>query len=186
MERLLIELLPDHPDYGQPSVDRFLPSHSGDAGIDLVACENVCLAPGERRMVSAGIRIALPAGVEGQVRPRSGNAFKRGLTITNTPGTVDPGYRGPIKIILQNTEPAITLDDLHKANGGAAGGEDGVYALRQRIAEGIRSRTVQIERGERIAQLVCVRFERPNIEIVNQVPMDSPRGAGGFGSTGNT
>lgn len=179
-----VELLPDHPAYGRPEEFRFEPSHPGDAGIDLIVCEEVSLAPGERRLVSGGIRIALPPGVEGQVRPRSGNALKRGLTIANTPGTIDPGYRGPIMLILQNTQPAVTLADLRNSAGDGMEGHDGVYALRERIAAGIESRTVRIERGERVAQVVFVRFERLDVEIVDEVPKDTARGAGGFGSTG--
>ena len=179
-----VELLPDHPAYGRPEEARFEPSHPGDAGIDLIACEDVSLAPGERQLVSAGLRIALPPGVEGQVRPRSGTALKLGLTIANTPGTIDPGYRGPIKLILQNTEPAVTLADLRNDVGTCMSGQDGVFAFRERIAAGSESRTLRIERGERVAQVVFLRFERPTVNIVDRVPEDTARGVDGFGSTG--
>jgi dUTP pyrophosphatase len=152
------------------------PAHPGDAGIDLIACEPSILAPGERTLVSAGIRIALPAGLEAQVRPRSGQALQRGLTIPNAPGTIDSGYRGPVKVILLNTAPGVCLADLARVSGE----ED----LAARLARGIESRTVRIERGERIAQLVFARFERPAIEVVDSVSLDTTRGEGGFGSTG--
>ena len=173
-----VELLPEHPAFGQPqaAAPALAPAHHGDAGIDLIACEQASLAPGERALVSAGIRIALPPGLEAQVRPRSGQALKRGLTIPNAPGTIDPGYRGPVKVILLNTAPALSEGDLV----GPAGDE----ALAERLARGIESRTIRIDRGERIAQLVFARFERPAIEIVESVSLETTRGEGGFGSTG--
>ncbi len=79
-------------------------AHPGDAGMDLYADEEeVWLKPGRRYAVGTGIAMALPAGFEGQVRSRSGNAIKLGLAVLNSPGTIDPGYRGEIKVILHNT-----------------------------------------------------------------------------------
>ena len=85
-----------------------LPSYArdGDAGADLAAAEDVDLAPGERAVVGTGIAIALPAGYAAFVHPRSGLAARRGVTVVNAPGTVDAGYRGEIKVILLNTDPA--------------------------------------------------------------------------------
>lgn len=76
----------------------------GDAGADLVAAEDVDLAPGERATVRTGIAIALPEGYAGFVHPRSGLAAKHGVTLVNAPGTIDSGYRGEIKVILLNTD----------------------------------------------------------------------------------
>jgi dUTP pyrophosphatase len=75
-----------------------------DAGVDLPYCgtQPVVLAPGERRMFETGLAIELPPGYEGQVRPRSGLALKKGVTVLNAPGTIDPGYRGEIGVILIN------------------------------------------------------------------------------------
>jgi dUTP pyrophosphatase len=73
-----------------------------DAGLDLVAVETVQLDPGRPALVPTGISIALPAGYEAQVRPRSGLALK-GILVANSPGTIDPGYRGEIKVILLNS-----------------------------------------------------------------------------------
>jgi dUTP pyrophosphatase len=83
-----------------------LPSvaHPGDAGADLVAAEDVELAPGERALVPTGVAIALPAGYAAFVHPRSGLAAKHGVTIVNAPGTIDAGYRGEIKVTLLNTD----------------------------------------------------------------------------------
>ncbi|HIY65701.1 MAG TPA: dUTP diphosphatase [Candidatus Agrococcus pullicola] len=77
-------------------------AHPGDAGADLCAAESAVLAPGERQLVGTGVRIALPSGYVGLVHPRSGLAVKHGVTVLNTPGTVDAGYRGEIKVILIN------------------------------------------------------------------------------------
>ncbi len=79
-------------------------AHPGDAGADLVATETVELGPGERVTVGTGTAIALPDGYVAFVVPRSGLAAKHGITIVNTPGTVDAGYRGEIRVILLNTD----------------------------------------------------------------------------------
>jgi dUTP pyrophosphatase len=91
------------PDVPLPSY-----SHPGDAGADLVTTEDVTLKPGERALVPTGIAIAVPLGYAAFVHPRSGLAARHGLSIVNTPGTVDSGYRGEIKVALIN-------HDLHEA-----------------------------------------------------------------------
>jgi dUTP pyrophosphatase len=80
-------------------------AYAGDAGIDLAACERVELAPGERALVSTGLAVAIPAGYAGYVQPRSGLATKHGISIVNTPGLVDSGYRGELLVNLLNTDP---------------------------------------------------------------------------------
>lgn len=84
--------------------DAILPryAHPGDAGLDLFACRAVDLPPGEAKLVPTGISIELPPGTEGQVRPRSGLALKHAVTVLNSPGTVDEGYRGEVGVILIN------------------------------------------------------------------------------------
>src|SRR5690606_5710108 len=79
-------------------------AHPGDAGADLVSAEDVVLAPGERALVGTGASIALPDGFVAFVVPRSGLATKHGITIVNSPGTVDAGYRGEIRVTLLNTD----------------------------------------------------------------------------------
>ncbi len=79
-------------------------AHPGDAGADLVSTEDVVLDPGERATVGTGIAIALPEGYAAFVVPRSGLAAKHGITIVNSPGTVDAGYRGEIRVTLLNTD----------------------------------------------------------------------------------
>jgi dUTP pyrophosphatase len=85
-------------------------AHDGDAGADLVCIEDVTLAPGERLLVPTGIAIALPAGYVGLVHPRSGLANKHGIGIVNTPGTIDAGYRGELKICLINLDTTETVN----------------------------------------------------------------------------
>lgn len=77
-------------------------AHPGDAGFDLHASEELLLAPGERGLVKTGLALEIPPGMEGQVRPRSGLALKYGVTVLNTPGTIDAGYRGEVGVILIN------------------------------------------------------------------------------------
>ena len=84
-------------------------AHPGDAGADLVAAEDVELAPGERRLVPTGIAVAVPDGYVGLVHPRSGLAHRLGVTVLNAPGTVDAGYRGEILVNLVNHDPAATV-----------------------------------------------------------------------------
>jgi dUTP diphosphatase len=79
-------------------------AYDGDAGLDLAACERVELAPGERATVGTGLAVAIPDGYAGFVQPRSGLALRHGITILNTPGLVDSGYRGELKVILLNTD----------------------------------------------------------------------------------
>ena len=78
-------------------------AYAGDAGLDLSACEPAELAPGERAVVGTGVAVAIPAGHAGFVQPRSGLADRHGITIVNSPGLIDAGYRGEIKVILLNT-----------------------------------------------------------------------------------
>jgi dUTP pyrophosphatase len=86
------------------SRDAVLPSyaHPGDAGLDLYSAVSASLDPGESKLIGTGISIELPPNTEGNVRPRSGLALKHGVTVLNSPGTIDAGYRGEVGIILIN------------------------------------------------------------------------------------
>ena len=125
-------------------------AHEGDAGLDLLAAEDVTLGPGERYAVPTGIAIAVPDGHAAFVLPRSGRALKEGLSVANAPGLVDSGYRGEVKVIVVNLDHRSTID---------------------------------IHRGDKIAQLVVQRVERVELEEVDSLG-ESTRGEGGFGSTG--
>jgi dUTP pyrophosphatase len=93
-------IAPDVPHY----------AHPGDAGADLTSTEALRLEPGQRALVGTGVRIALPDGYAAFVVPRSGLAAKHGITIVNSPGTVDAGYRGEIKVSLLNTDATEAFD----------------------------------------------------------------------------
>jgi dUTP pyrophosphatase len=80
------------------------PAHDGDAGVDLRATEAVSLQPGERSLIPTGIAVAIPAGYAGFVQPRSGMAINKGLGLLNSPGLIDSGYRGEIKVIAINLD----------------------------------------------------------------------------------
>jgi dUTP pyrophosphatase len=110
-----------------------LPSYAtaGSAGLDLRAAEALTLKPGQRALVATGIAIALPPSHEAQVRPRSGLAVKHGVTVLNSPGTIDSDYRGEIKVPLINH-----------------GSEDFVIARGDRIAQMVIARVEQVELAE--------------------------------------
>jgi dUTP pyrophosphatase len=103
-----VEVLLSRIDPGVPLPEYARP---GDAGVDLVTTEDVVIEPGERAVVGTGIAVALPEGHAGFVHPRSGLAARVGLSVVNTPGTIDAGYRGEIKVCLVNHDPRspITL-----------------------------------------------------------------------------
>ena len=125
-------------------------AHDGDAGFDLCACEAAELGPGERASVGTGIAVAIPEGQAGLVLPRSGLAMRHGISVVNAPGLIDSGYRGEVRVLLLNTDPA------------------------ESFSVGV---------GDRIAQLLIVRHEAPELVEVQGLD-ETMRGAGGFGSTG--
>ena len=102
-------------------LDRDLPmpsrAHDGDAGIDLFSAVDVELAPGHRALVPTGIAVAIPYGMVGLVHPRSGLAARVGLSIVNSPGTIDAGYRGEIKVALINLDPDARRSSCTVATG---------------------------------------------------------------------
>src|SRR5204862_5264694 len=98
MTELLIRRL--HPDAQMPAG-----AYEGDAGLDLASVEEAVLAPGERRTVATGLAVAIPAGHAGFVQPRSGLAARHGITVVNSPGLIDAGYRGELQVVLLNTDP---------------------------------------------------------------------------------
>jgi dUTP pyrophosphatase len=91
--------------------DALLPTraHEGDAGLDLYACEAAHIGPGERWGVGTGVAVEIPAGHAGLVLPRSGLARDHGIALVNAPGLIDSGYRGELRVLLLNTDPAETL-----------------------------------------------------------------------------
>ncbi len=91
--------------------DAVLPtrSHASDAGLDLSACEEMTIGPGERALVSTGLAVEIPADHAGIVAPRSGLALRHGISIVNTPGVIDAGYRGEVQVLLLNTDRRDTF-----------------------------------------------------------------------------
>lgn len=122
------------------------------AGVDLKSLEKCTLLPGHPCLVKTGLYMEIPAGYEGQVRPRSGLALKKGITVLNAPGTIDSDYRGEVGVILMNHTNV----------------------------------TVELEAGERVAQIVfatCLQAEFETVEKLEDLS-GTERGEGGFGSTG--
>jgi dUTP pyrophosphatase len=126
-------------------------ANEGDAGCDLVAAESCTLkAGGGRALVATGLAIAIPEGHGGFVVPRSGLATKHGVTLSNSPGLIDSGYRGELKVALVNLDP---------------------------------ERDYEVQKGDRIAQLVVVALAASHFQVVEELP-SAARGADGFGSSG--
>jgi dUTP pyrophosphatase len=125
-------------------------AHEGDAGLDLRAAEGTTIRPGKRASVGTGISLEVPPGYAGLVLPRSGLAAKHGISLVNSPGLIDSGYRGEIRVLLLNTD---------------------------------RDQSFEIERGNRIAQLLVMPVAP--VEPVEALALSlTARGDGGFGSSG--
>ena len=84
-------------------------AYAGDAGLDLATCDRVELAPGERAVVPTGLAVAIPDGFAGFIQPRSGLAARHGIAVVNSPGLIDSGYRGELRVVLLNTDPERTF-----------------------------------------------------------------------------
>jgi dUTP pyrophosphatase len=140
-------------------LDRDLPmpsrAHDGDAGVDLFSAQDVELAPGQRALVPTGIAVAIPHGMVGLVHPRSGLAARVGLSIVNSPGTIDAGYRGEIKVSLINLDPETPI----------------VLSRGDRIAQ------LLVQRVELPELVEVTSFDEAGLA-------DTSRGDGGHGSSG--
>ncbi|MCV6984191.1 dUTP diphosphatase [Mycobacterium shinjukuense] len=134
-----------------------LPSraHHGDAGVDLYSAEDVELAPGQRALVPTGLAVAIPFGMVGLVHPRSGLAARVGLSIVNSPGTIDAGYRGEIKVALINLDPSTPIT-VHRGD---------------RIAQ------LLVQRVELVELIEVSSFDEAGLA-------ETSRGDGGHGSSG--
>lgn len=134
-----------------------LPSraHDGDAGVDLYSAEDVTLDPGRRALVRTGVAVAIPFGMVGLVHPRSGLAARVGLSIVNSPGTIDAGYRGEIKVALINLDPATPIT----------------------IRRGDRIAQLLVQRVEFPELVEVASFDEAGLA-------DTTRGQGGHGSSG--
>ena len=130
-------------------------AHDGDAGVDLYSAVDVVLEPGRRALVPTGIAVAIPHGMVGLVHPRSGLATRVGLSIVNTPGTVDAGYRGELKVTLINLDPDQPIT----------------------VARGDRIAQLLVQRIELPELVEVASFDEAGLA-------DTTRGSGGHGSSG--
>ena len=126
-------------------------AHAGDAGLDLFSRVDCTIKPFERKKVPTGIKIEIPGGYAGFVQPKSGLALKSGISLVNTPGLIDSGYRGEVCAILINLDPKNTF---------------------------------KVKKGDKICQLVIHKIEIARVKEVSGL-VDTSRGDGGFGSTGD-
>ncbi len=158
-----------HPDAVIPQYARAM-----DAGFDLVAVEDVIVAPGQSAKVPTGLAFALPEGFELQVRPRSGISAKTKLRLSNAPGTVDAGYRGEVCILVDN----IRIPSVERKNACLDAAEK-----ETEVAQQIDPNSYLIKKGDRLAQGVIAIVPIAQFEIVEELD-ETERGAGGFGSSG--
>ena len=150
-------------------------AHETDSGMDVYALEDITLAPGEQKIIPIGIKVALPAGYELQVRPKSGISSKTKLRVANAPGTIDAGYRDEIGVIIENVEPpirSIATDFAESPNDFIPVGA---------IEFG---RSYTIGKGQKFAQLVLSEVPKAVLYEVESVGEIGEDRGGGFGSTG--
>lgn len=141
----------------------------GDAGMDVYAAEEVLIRPGETVIVPTGLKLAIPEGYEIQIRPRSGISFKTPLRLSNSPGTIDSGYRDELGIIINNSSCPCCSS------------RDEILTLEQ---TGNRMGAYRIRRGDRVAQMVLQEVPRMKLTRVDSVAGIGTDRGGGFGSTG--
>lgn len=157
------------------SEDTKIPTYAriGDAGMDIYSTEEITLAPGEKKLIGTGIKVAIPEGYEIEVVPKSGIALRTGLKVSNSPGTIDSGYRDEIKVIVENSEPSIkdieyTFDDNRNPV----------------IKSILHGKSYTIEKGQKIAQIILKEVPMINFQEVKNISEISGNRGGGFGSTG--
>ena len=145
-------------------------AHLTDSGMDIYALEDITIAPGETKLVPTGIKVAIPAGYELQVRPKSGRCLKTKLRVANTPGTIDAGYRDEIGVIIDNIEPFIKEAEMDE-NG--------------RLYNVLFGSSYTIGKGEKFAQLVLCEVPKAAFyEVESVAEINNDGRSGGFGSTG--
>ncbi|NJD04319.1 MAG: dUTP diphosphatase [Ruminiclostridium sp.] len=141
----------------------------GDAGMDVCAAVCMVISPGETVIVPTGLKMAIPEGYEIQVRPRSGISYKTPLRLSNSPGTIDSGYRDELGVIITNTSEKNAGSENIILDIGSKGNKSGVYEIHQ---------------GDRIAQIVLQKAPRMKLTVVKSVASVGNDRGGGFGSTG--
>ena len=164
-KNILIPIEYCHADAKMPAY-----AHLTDSGMDIYALDDITIAPGETKLVPTGIKVAIPAGYELQVRPKSGRCLKTKLRVANTPGTIDAGYRDEIGVIIDNIEPFIKSAQMDETG---------------RLYNVEFGSSYTIGKGEKFAQLVLAEVPKAifyQVENVGEVANDGRNG--GFGSTG--
>lgn len=148
-----------------------LPAYANpwDSGMDVCAACETLIRPGETVIIPTGLKLAIPEDYEIQVRPRSGISVNTPLRISNSPGTIDAGYRDELGIIMTNTSPEGHTDSSEPLPVSSKGNRKGKYL---------------IKKGDRIAQLVLARVPRMRLRVVDSVSEIGGNRGGGFGSTG--
>lgn len=155
-----------HPNAKMPTY-----AHLTDAGMDIYLTEDVTIHPGETKLIPTGLKVALPLGYELQVRPKSGRSLKSKLRISNTPGTIDAGYRDEIGIIVDNIDQVIKGGELDEAG---------------RLTGILWGSDITLSKGEKIAQLVLSEVPKAVFyEVENVSTIENDGRNGGFGSTGD-
>jgi dUTP pyrophosphatase len=145
-------------------------ARAGDAGMDVCAAEEIVINPGETVIVPTGLKLAIPDGYEIQVRPRSGISFKTPLRLSNSPGTIDSGYRDELGIIISNTSELFRCKEgIDELGIDCKGNKPGTY---------------RVKKGDRIAQIVLQVVPVMRLTVVESVKDIGVDRGGGFGSTG--
>lgn len=165
-----------------------LPSYAnvGDAGMDIRAAEDVLIAPGETKVVPTGLKIAIPNGYEVQVRPRSGLSLKTPLRISNSPGTIDSGYRNEVGIIIENSSQRLFYDLRQDDSSNEIAFREPTYPTYSIDEKGNKNGNYLVKKGDRVAQIVLAKFETIAFQLADEGSIENigiNRG-GGFGSSG--
>lgn len=163
-----------HEDAKEPAY-----AHLSDSGMDVYALEDITLAPGEQKIIPIGIKVALPAGYELQVRPKSGLSAKTKLRVANTPGTIDAGYRDEIGVIIENVDSPIkdiTYEPVMNVENGQVD--------HLQVTSILYGSSYTIGKGQKFAQLVLSEVPKAVLYEVESVGEIGEDRGGGFGSTG--
>jgi dUTP pyrophosphatase len=150
-------------------------AHDGDAGVDLIATEDIIIEPGQTKLVPTGIAVSIPPGFEAQVRPRSGITLRTKLRVAL--GTIDAGYTGEIGVIVDNIAPQSYR------TGHVLKTVDGKAELTGGLTRFLDENTYIVRKGERIAQLVFAPIETAHFVDADKLE-ETMRGINGYGSTG--
>lgn len=151
-------------------------AHDGDAGMDIRAAEDIVIKPREVKIIKTGIKIAVPKGVEIDVRPRSGLSAKTRLRVSNAPGTIDSGFKDEIGVIIENTSLPFDINEK-----GEIVRNINTYSINE---EGNKDGTYIIKKGERIAQIIFLQYVEANLIEVDDISKIGNNRGGGFGSSG--